>query len=80
MLTEALGGPLGAEAERSAKRLSRALESLLLAAQESEAVRPDVTVSDLHAVIIGALTMEHRLATDHQGLGLQIVLQGLRNW
>jgi AcrR family transcriptional regulator len=80
VLTEALGGALGAEAEQSAQRLSRALESLLEAAQRSGAVRPDLTVSDLHAIIIGALTIERRLTTGHQGLGLEIVLQGLRNW
>jgi AcrR family transcriptional regulator len=80
VLTEALGGTLGAEAEQSAERLSRALESLLEAAQRSGAVRPDLTVSDLHAIIVGALTIERRLATGHQGLGLEIVLQGLRNW
>ncbi len=80
VLTEALGGTLGTEAEQSAQRLSRALESVLQAAQRSGAVRPDLTVSDLHASIIGALTIEHRLTTDHQGLGLAIVLQGLRNW
>jgi AcrR family transcriptional regulator len=80
VLTEALGGSLGAEAEQSGERLSRALESLLQAAQLSGAVRPDLTVGDLHAIIIGALTIEHRLKADHQGLGLEIVLQGLKNW
>ncbi|HUB39362.1 MAG TPA: TetR/AcrR family transcriptional regulator [Streptosporangiaceae bacterium] len=80
VLTEALGGTLGADVEQSAYRLSRALESLLHAAQRSGAVRPDLTVSDLHAIIIGALAMEHRLTADHQGLGLEIVLQGLKNW
>jgi len=79
VLTEALGGTLGTEGEQSAQRLSRALESLLKAAQRSGAVRADLTVSDLHAIIIGALTIEHRLTAGHQGLGLEIVLQGLRN-
>jgi AcrR family transcriptional regulator len=79
VLTQALGGTLGTDAEQSAQRLSRALELLLQAAQRSGAVRPDLTVSDLHAIIIGALAIERRLTTDHQGLGLQIVLQGLRN-
>ncbi len=80
MLTEALGGTLGAEAEQAAQRLSHALGLLLKAAQRSGAVRPDLTVSDLHVIIIGALTIVHRLTTDRQGLGLEIVLQGLRNW
>jgi len=80
VLTEALGGTLGTETEQSAQRLSRALGTLLRAAQRSGAVRPDLTVSDLHAIITGALTIEQRLATGHQGLGLEIVLKGLRNW
>jgi hypothetical protein len=66
VLTEALGGTLGAEVEKSAQRLSRALESLLQAAQRSGAVRPDLTVSDLHAIIVGALTIEQHLTADHQ--------------
>jgi hypothetical protein len=67
-----------AEADDAAARLSSALGSLLRAAQRSRAVRPDLTLSDLHAVITGALTIEHRLPADRQGLGLQIVLDGLR--
>jgi len=37
-------------------------------------------VGDLHAIILGALTIENRLTTDHEGLGLQVVFQGLKNW
>jgi len=80
VLTEALGGTIGTDAGQSAQRLSRALESLLRDAQRSGAVRPDLGVSDLHAIILGALTIENRLTADHEGLGLQIVFQGLRNW
>jgi AcrR family transcriptional regulator len=78
VLTAALGGTLGTEGDLAAERLSNALESLLRAAQRSGAVRPDLTVSELHAVITGALTIEHRLPDDRQGLGLEIVLDGLR--
>ena len=79
-LAEALGGTLSVEGDKAARRLSAALAFLLRSAQLSGAVRPDLTVSDLHAVITGALTIERRLAPDRQGLGLQIVMEGLRNW
>jgi AcrR family transcriptional regulator len=78
VLTSALGGELGTEVDEPAARLSSALGSLLRAAQRSGAVRPDLAVSELHAVITGALTIEHRLPADRQGLGLQIILDGLR--
>jgi AcrR family transcriptional regulator len=80
VLTEALGGTIGAEADEPAQRLSRALESLLQAAQRSGAIRPDLTVGDLHAIILGALTIENRLTAGREGLGLKIVFQGLKNW
>jgi AcrR family transcriptional regulator len=78
VLASALGGASSAEADNAAARLSSALGTLLGAAQRSAAVRPDLTISELHAVITGALTIEQRLPADRQGLGLQIVLDGLR--
>lgn len=78
VLTSALGSTLGTDGDEAAARLSRGLESLLRAAQRSGVVRGDLTVGELHAIIAGALTIEHRLPVDRQGLGLEIVLAGLR--
>jgi AcrR family transcriptional regulator len=78
VLVAALGGALDTEGNVAAERLGRALESLLLAAQQSGAVRADLTVADLHAIIGGAVTIEHRLPAERQGLGLEVVLAGLR--
>jgi AcrR family transcriptional regulator len=79
-LAEALGGPVGEEADEAGQRLAAALAALLSAAQQSGSVRPDLTVSDLHAIITGALAMERRLPPDRHGIGLQVVMHGLRNW
>jgi AcrR family transcriptional regulator len=78
VLTAALGGSLGADGDKAARRLSDGLASLLRAAQRSGAVRDDLTVVELHAVLTGALAIEQRLPADREGLGLQIVLAGLR--
>jgi len=78
-LTAALGGTLGSEGDQAAARLSRGLESLLHAAQRSGTVRADLTVADLHAIIAGALAIEQRLPANRQGLGLEVVLTGLRS-
>lgn len=78
-LTTVLGGGLGSEGDQAAARLSRGLESLLHAAQHSGTVRADLTVADLHAIIAGALAMEQRLPASRQGLGLEVVLAGLRS-
>jgi hypothetical protein len=79
VLTSALGGTLGVEGDEAARRLSRGLAALLQAAQRAGAVRGDLTVAELHAVISGALAIEQRLPADRQGLGLQVVLAGLRH-
>lgn len=78
MLTAALGGTLGFEGDKAARRLSGGLDALLRAAQQAGAVRRDLTVVELHAVLGGALAIEQHLPADRQGLGLQIVLAGLR--
>jgi AcrR family transcriptional regulator len=78
VLTAALGEALPAEGADAGGRLSHALDVLLRAAQRSGAVRPDLTVTELHAVIGGALAIEQRLPAERQGLGLRIVLDGLR--
>lgn len=77
-LTAALGATLDAEGNHEAARLSRGLESLLRAAQRCGSVRADLTVADLHAIIAGALTIEQRLPENRRGLGLEVVLTGLR--
>jgi AcrR family transcriptional regulator len=58
--------------------LARALEVLLERAQRARGVRPDLTVTDLHAVLSGVIAMERNLPPDHRGIGLDIVLAGLR--
>jgi AcrR family transcriptional regulator len=78
VLTSALGGDLGPELNQAAIRLSTALDRLLGAAQQAGAVRPDLDVEELHAILTGALTIEQRLSSARAGLGLEIVLGGLR--
>jgi hypothetical protein len=78
-LTAALGGALGSEGDQAAARLTRGLESLLRAAQRCGTVRADLTIAELHPIIAGALAIEQRLAASRQGLGLEIVLKGLRS-
>jgi AcrR family transcriptional regulator len=78
VLTSALGGDLGPELNQAAVRLSTALDRLLRAAQRAGAVRPDLDVEELHAILTGALTIEQRLPSARAGLGLEIVLAGLR--
>jgi AcrR family transcriptional regulator len=59
--------------------LSAALAVLLARAQESGAVRSDIDVADLHAIMAGALVMEQRLSSpDSRGRGLAVVADGLR--
>lgn len=78
VLASALGGTLGAEGDQAAQRLSKGLASLLRAAQRSGDVRDDITVAELHAIVAGAVTIERGLPTGRQGLGLEVVLAGLR--
>ncbi|MBL7491658.1 TetR/AcrR family transcriptional regulator [Frankia sp. AgB1.9] len=78
MLTAALGGTLGSDGDQAARRLTGGLDVLLRAAQQAGAVRPDLSVVELHAVLGGALAIEQQLPAERQGLGLQIVLAGLR--
>ena len=77
-LSEALGGTLGVEGDEQARRLTAALAELLAAAQRDGAVRGDLTVVELHAVVGGALAMERHLPAGRTGLGLEVVVQGLR--
>ena len=77
-LSEMLGGTLGVEGNEQARRLSAALADLLAAAQRDGAVRPDLTVAELHAVVGGALAMERHLPAGRTGLGLEVVVRGLR--
>jgi AcrR family transcriptional regulator len=58
--------------------LHAALTVLLTRAQQAGAVRADVTTTDLHAILAGALTMEQRLPPSSQGIGLRVVVDGLR--
>jgi AcrR family transcriptional regulator len=78
VLTSALGGDIGVQGSAAALRLQSGLESLLRAAQRAGAVRSDLTVAELHAILGGALAIENRLPPNRQGLGLEIVMEGLR--
>jgi AcrR family transcriptional regulator len=78
VLASVLGGTLSAEGNQAATRLTQSLAQLLTNAQRSGQARPDLTVSDLHAAIAGAITIEQRLPNNRHGLGVEIVLAGLR--
>jgi AcrR family transcriptional regulator len=78
VLTTALDGEAGPEISAAGARLTAALSTLLDRAQRAGAVKPDLTAESLHAVLGGAIAMERRLPTAQSGLGLQIVLDGLR--
>ncbi|WP_426504098.1 TetR/AcrR family transcriptional regulator [Dactylosporangium sp. McL0621] len=58
--------------------LEAAIAVLLRRAQESGAVRADVTTAELHAIIAGAVVMEQRLPEASKGRGLQVLVDGLR--
>ncbi|MEV0402705.1 TetR/AcrR family transcriptional regulator [Actinoallomurus sp. NPDC050550] len=58
--------------------LQEAVTVLLSRAQAAGAVRPDIDADGLHAIIAGVLTMEQRLPSGSEGLGLTVVVDGLR--
>jgi AcrR family transcriptional regulator len=78
VLTTALDGDTGPEIAAAAARLTAALSKLLDQAQRAGAVKPDITAGSLHAILGGVIAMERRLPEADSGLGLQIVLDGLR--
>lgn len=57
--------------------LEAAIAELLRRAQAAGTVRPDLTTSELHAVIAGALVMEQRLPDASKGRGLRLVADAL---
>jgi AcrR family transcriptional regulator len=71
-------GAVGATVQAAGRSLEAALAVLLTRAQAQQAVRPDVTTGDLHAILSGALTIEQRLPPGSRGRGVQIVADGLR--
>ena len=78
-LTGALGGAgIGADGAAAATELSHAIRHLLERAQRAGGVRAELTVADLHAVLGGVIAMERRLSAAHRGIGLDIVIEGLR--
>lgn len=79
-LTGALGGTgIGEEGAAASRSLSLALGHLLERAQQAGGVRSGLTVSDLHAVLGGVFAMERSLDIKHRGIGLDIVIAGLRS-
>jgi AcrR family transcriptional regulator len=79
VLTSALDrAELGSAGAAAGADLARALGVLLERAQRAGGVRPGLTVTDLHAILSGVIAMERNLSPDHHGMGLDIVLTGLR--
>jgi AcrR family transcriptional regulator len=70
-------GP-GPERAEAGAALASALGVLLERAQRAGGVRPDLTVTDLHAILSGVIAMERSLSPGHRGIGLDIVIAGLR--
>lgn len=78
VLNSALGGAgIGVEGAEAATALSSSLGQLLERAQRDGGVREDLTVPDLHAILSGVIAMERNLSAGHQGIGLEIVIDGL---
>lgn len=79
-LSAALTNPadIGAAALEAGAALQAGLGVLLARAQRAGAVRTDLAIADLHAIIAGALAMEQRLPPASRGRGLAIVADGLR--
>ncbi|WP_432825255.1 TetR/AcrR family transcriptional regulator [Dactylosporangium sp. CA-092794] len=78
-LSAALTDPaqVGAAIHAAGADLETALAALLRRAQDAGAVRADLTTTELHAVIAGALLMEQRLPESSKGYGLRLVADGL---
>ncbi|GAA2343525.1 helix-turn-helix domain-containing protein [Dactylosporangium salmoneum] len=68
---------LGEPIHEAGAALESAIATLLTRAQSAGAVRPDLTTTELHAVIAGALVMEQRLPESSKGRGLALVADGL---
>ncbi|MCU1422485.1 MAG: regulatory protein TetR [Microbacteriaceae bacterium] len=78
-LTHALEGEgLGADAASAGASLSAALSALLTRAQRAGTVREPLSVGELHAIVGGVIAMERGLGETNRGVGLDIVIQGLR--
>jgi AcrR family transcriptional regulator len=58
--------------------LAAALGVLLARAQHAGAVKADLQIADLHAIVAGVLVMEQRLPPASRGRGLAVVADGLR--
>src|SRR6476469_6346470 len=60
-------------------RLTANMRVLLHRAQEDGAVRPDIDIDELHAIIAGVLTIEQRLPSPaSRGRGIRVIVDGLR--
>jgi AcrR family transcriptional regulator len=60
--------------------LSAAIEVLLARAQQAGAIRSDIGVGELHAIIAGAVVIEQRLSTPaSRGRGIAVIVDGLRS-
>jgi AcrR family transcriptional regulator len=72
------GGQLGDEILALAADLMGALAGSLRAAQEAQRIRADLTMTEIHAIVRGVIAMERDFPPEREGLGLRIVLAGLR--
>ncbi|HTJ70975.1 MAG TPA: TetR family transcriptional regulator [Actinospica sp.] len=69
------------QVKQGAERLAEALGALLERAQRAGAVRPDVTVADLHALVVGAMAAEKYAGGGGSGDGgrlTRLIGDGLR--
>jgi len=74
--------PTPAEVGDTVREASRALQdgfgALLERAQAAGAVRADLDVVDLRAIVAGALAIERQLTEGSRGRGLTVITEGLR--
>lgn len=71
---------LGDATREAGIRLTSSLRILLQHAQQDGAVRPDINIGELHAIIAGALTIEQRLPSPaSRGRGIAVILDGLKH-
>jgi AcrR family transcriptional regulator len=78
-LTSALGGAgVGDVGAVAGARLSKGLAILLEQAKAAGAVRGDLAAEDIHPILGGVIRMEQSLPESHRGIGLAILLDGMR--
>jgi AcrR family transcriptional regulator len=69
---------IGEAVREAGEALAAALGVLLARAQQAGAVRADLQIAELHAIVAGVLVMEQRLPPASRGRGVAVVAAGLR--